>query len=57
MAILNLNLQMKQKNMPKCSMLKCMHNICPGRIDMIIYGIYQCINKKAVSGKICMVTH
>ena len=29
--------------MPKCSMLKCIRDIYPGRIDMIIYQIYQLV--------------
>ena len=27
----------KEKYMPKCSMLKCIRDIYPGQIDMIIY--------------------
>ena len=49
------NSQKKQKYMPKCSMLKCIHDIYPGRIDMIIYEIYQLVGgfpAKFVSSRI-----
>ena len=45
----------KQKYMPKCSMLKCIRDIYPGRIDMIIYQIYQLVGgflAKFVSSRI-----
>ena len=41
--------------MPTCSMLKCIRDIYPGRIDMIIYQIYQSVGgfpAKFVSSRI-----
>ena len=43
MAILQPTFAKKQKYMPKCSMFKCIRNIYPGRIDMIIYQLYQLV--------------
>ena len=44
MAILQPKFAKKQKHMPKCSMLKCLRDIYPGRIDMIIYHIYKLVD-------------
>ena len=43
MAIVQPKFAKKQKYMPKCSMFKCIHAIYPGRIDVIIYQIYQLV--------------
>ena len=45
MAIPKPKFPQKQKYMymPKCSMLKCIRNIYPGRIDIIIYQIYKLV--------------
>ena len=41
--------------MPKCSMLECIRDIYPGRINIIIYQIYQLVGSfpaKFVSSRI-----
>ena len=43
MAILQPKFAKKQKYMSKCSVLKYICDIYPGRIDMIIYQIYQLV--------------
>ena len=43
MAILQPKFVKEQKYMPKCSILKCIRDIYPGRIDIIIYQIYQLV--------------